>query len=113
MYVQVTFLAFLVLPINKSHCGKISVPFEQGGRIDFTYLITKKYVGDEVVLEVLRNSKKQEFTIKLATHKQFKPGNILGRPISYYIVAGLVFTTLSYRYLEALVSISSIFFVMI
>lgn len=77
--------------------------------MDFTYLITKKYVGDEVVLEVLRNSKKQEFTIKLATHKQFKPGNILGRPISYYIVAGLVFTTLSYTYLESLVRISSMF----
>ncbi|XP_058197371.1 protease Do-like 9 isoform X2 [Rhododendron vialii] len=79
-----------------------TVPFKQGRRVDFTYLITKKYVGDEVVLEVLRNSKKQEFTIKLATHKQFKPGNILGRPISYYIVAGLVFTTLSYTYLESL-----------
>ncbi|KAG5514654.1 hypothetical protein RHGRI_035901 [Rhododendron griersonianum] len=79
-----------------------TVPFKQGRRVDFTYLITKKYVGDEVVLEVLRNSKKQEFTVKLATHKQFKPGNILGRPISYYIVAGLVFTTLSYTYLESL-----------
>ncbi|KAI8523125.1 hypothetical protein RHMOL_Rhmol13G0049900 [Rhododendron molle] len=79
-----------------------TVPFKQGRRVDFTYLITKKYVGDEVVLEVLRNSKKQEFTIKLATHKQFKPGNILGRPISYYIVAGLVFTTLSHTYLESL-----------
>ncbi|KAF7121182.1 hypothetical protein RHSIM_Rhsim13G0039900 [Rhododendron simsii] len=83
-------------------CSDGTVPFKQGRRVDFTYLITKKYVGDEVVLEVLRNSKKQEFTIKLATHKQFKPGNILGKPISYYIVAGLVFTTLSFTYLKSL-----------
>lgn len=85
--------------VNISNDG--TVPFTWGQRIPFSYLLTKKYTGGTVDLKVLRNSEIREFSIKLATHKQFKPANISGRPSPHYIIAGFVFTTLSIPYLRS------------
>lgn len=51
-----------------------------------------------------RGSEICEFITELATHKQFVPANITGRPLRYYITGGFVFTTLSFPYMQVVVS---------
>ncbi|KAF7140763.1 hypothetical protein RHSIM_Rhsim06G0024600 [Rhododendron simsii] len=84
--------------ININNDG--TVPFKRGRRIEFSYLITRKYKGDKVAFRVLRDSKIHEFITELPTHKQFVPANTTGMPLPYYIIAGFVFTTLSVSYLQ-------------
>jgi hypothetical protein len=77
------------------------VPFRHGERIGFSYLVSQKYTGEKACVRVMRNSKIHEFNIKLATHKRLIPAHIKGRPPSYYIVAGFVFTAVSVPYLRS------------
>ncbi|XP_004298924.1 PREDICTED: protease Do-like 9 [Fragaria vesca subsp. vesca] len=78
-----------------------TVPFRHGERIGFSYLISQKYTGDNSKVKVLRNSEILSFDIKLASHKRLIPSHIKGRPPSYYIVAGFVFTAVSVPYLRS------------
>lgn len=78
-----------------------SVPFRHGERIGFSYLISQKYTGDNAAVRVLRNSVILNFDIKLVTHKRLIPAHNRGRPPSYYIIAGFVFTTVSVPYLRS------------
>ena len=84
----------------------ISVPFRHGERIGFSYLISQKYTGDNAAIKVLRNSKTLEFVIKLSTQRRLIPPHVKGKPPSYYIIAGFVFTTVSVPYLRSEVHIS-------
>ncbi|XP_058197151.1 protease Do-like 9 isoform X3 [Rhododendron vialii] len=77
-----------------------TVPFQQGRRIEFTYLIAQKYKGDKIVIKVLRDSKIHELITQLPTHKQFVPANSTGMLPRYYVIGGFVFTTLSIPYLQ-------------
>nr|KYP60271.1 Protease Do-like 9 [Cajanus cajan] len=81
-----------------------TVPFRHGERIGFSYLVSQKYTGDRALVKVFRNSQILEFNIKLATHKRLVPAHIKGRPPSYYIIAGFVFTAVSVPYLRSEVS---------
>ncbi|OVA16284.1 Peptidase S1 [Macleaya cordata] len=72
-----------------------------GERIGFSYLVSQKYTGENAIVKVLRDSKILEFNIKLATRKRLISANIKGRPPSYYIVAGFVFTAVSVPYLRS------------
>nr|POE83620.1 protease do-like 9 [Quercus suber] len=85
--------------INIANDG--TVPFRQGERIGFSYLVSQKYTGDYALVKVLRDSKVLEFNIKLTTHKRLIPAHIRGRPPSYYIIAGFVFTSVSVPYLRS------------
>ncbi|KAE9603210.1 hypothetical protein Lal_00018790 [Lupinus albus] len=78
-----------------------TVPFRHGERIGFSYLVSQKYTGDRALVMVLRNSEILKFNIKVATHKRLIPDHIKGRPPSYYIVAGFVFTAVSVPYLRS------------
>ncbi|CAN7059128.1 hypothetical protein IGI04_015553 [Brassica rapa subsp. trilocularis] len=78
-----------------------TVPFRHGERIGFSYLISQKYTGDSALVKILRNKEILEFNIKLAIHKKLIPGHIGGKPPSYFIVAGFVFTTVSVPYLRS------------
>ncbi|XP_015882658.2 protease Do-like 9 [Ziziphus jujuba] len=78
-----------------------TVPFRHGERIGFSYLISQKYTGDNAALKVLRNSEILNFNIKLASHKRLIPAHNRGRPPSYYIIAGFVFTAVSVPYLRS------------
>uniref|UniRef100_A0A6N2LH17 Protease Do-like PDZ domain-containing protein n=1 Tax=Salix viminalis TaxID=40686 RepID=A0A6N2LH17_SALVM len=78
-----------------------TVPFRHGERIGFSYLISQKYTGDNAAIKVLRNSKTLEFVIKLSTHRRLIPSHVKGKPPSYYIIAGFVFTTVSVPYLRS------------
>ncbi|KAM5581580.1 protease Do-like 9 [Rosa sericea] len=78
-----------------------TVPFRHGERIGFSYLVSQKYIGDNALVKVLRNSETLEFNIKLAKHKELIPSHIEGKPPSYYIIAGFVFTAVSVPYLRS------------
>ncbi|KAL3529564.1 hypothetical protein ACH5RR_008886 [Cinchona calisaya] len=78
-----------------------TVPFRHGERIGFSYLISQKYTGDTAAIKVLRNSETIKFDIKLATHRRLIPAHNRGKPPSYYIIAGFVFTTVSVPYLRS------------
>nr|DAD34649.1 TPA_asm: hypothetical protein HUJ06_005289 [Nelumbo nucifera] len=78
-----------------------TVPFRHGERIGFSYLVSQKYTGENAVVKVLRDSEILEFNIKLATYKRLIPAHIKGRPPSYYIIAGFVFTMVSVPYLRS------------
>lgn len=85
----------------------VSVPFRHGERIGFSYLVSQKYTGDNAAIKVLRNCEILTFDIKLATHKRLIPAHVKGRPPSYYIIAGFVFTTVSVPYLRSEVCCST------
>ncbi|GMQ10234.1 hypothetical protein CsSME_00053317 [Camellia sinensis var. sinensis] len=78
-----------------------TVPFRHGERIGFSYLVSQKYTGDIAAIKVLRNSETLKFNVKLKSHRRLIPAHNKGRPPSYYIVAGLVFTTVSVPYLRS------------
>uniref|UniRef100_M1BPG1 Serine endopeptidase degp2 n=1 Tax=Solanum tuberosum TaxID=4113 RepID=M1BPG1_SOLTU len=79
-----------------------TVPFRHGERIGFSYLVSQKYSGDSAAVKVLRrNSEILNFIIKLATQMRLIPAHNKGRPPSYYIIAGFVFTTVSVPYLRS------------
>ncbi|XP_031277148.1 protease Do-like 9 [Pistacia vera] len=78
-----------------------TVPFRHGERIGFSYLVSQKYTGDSAAVKVLRDSKILNFNMKLATHRRLIPSHNKGRPPSYYIIAGFVFSTVSVPYLRS------------
>ncbi|KAL4581640.1 hypothetical protein LXL04_006166 [Taraxacum kok-saghyz] len=85
--------------VNVANDG--TVPFRHGERIGFSYLVSQKYTGDKALVKILRKSKIHEYNIKLATHKRLIPAHIGGKPPSYYIIAGFVFTAVSVPYLRS------------
>ncbi|GLT70536.1 hypothetical protein SLA2020_426100 [Shorea laevis] len=78
-----------------------TVPFRHGERIGFSYLVSQKYTGDNSTIRVLRNSEVLNFNINLTSHRRLIPSHNRGRPPSYYIIAGFVFTTVSVPYLRS------------
>ncbi|CAI9787287.1 unnamed protein product [Fraxinus pennsylvanica] len=78
-----------------------TVPFRHGERIGFSYLVSQKYTGDSAAIRVLRNSETLKFNIELGSHRRLIPAHNKGRPPSYYIVAGFVFTSVSVPYLRS------------
>ncbi|XVE57104.1 hypothetical protein DITRI_Ditri04bG0064700 [Diplodiscus trichospermus] len=78
-----------------------TVPFRHGERIGFSYLVSQKYTGDSSAIKVLRDSEILNFNIKLASHRRLIPAHNKGKPPSYYIIAGFVFSTVSVPYLRS------------
>lgn len=81
--------------------GIFVVPFRQGERIGFSYLVSQKYTGDTATVKILRDSKILEFDINLAIPTHLIPTHINGKLPSYYIVAGFVFAAVSVPYLRS------------
>ncbi|CAH9095884.1 unnamed protein product [Cuscuta epithymum] len=78
-----------------------TVPFRHGERIGFSYLVSQKYTGDSAAIKILRNRETYTFNIELASQRKLIPAHNKGRPPSYYIIAGFVFTTVSVPYLRS------------
>ncbi|XP_031481245.1 protease Do-like 9 [Nymphaea colorata] len=78
-----------------------TVPFRHGERIGFSYLVSQKYTGESAIVKVLRESQILEFNVEVATHKRLVPAHIKGKPPSYYIIAGFVFSAISVPYLRS------------
>jgi len=77
-----------------------TVVFRGGERVLFNYLVTSKYVGDSAEVTFVRSGKMKKAHIKLGRPKSLVRTHMFDRLPSYYIYGGLVFTALSYPYLE-------------
>jgi S1-C subfamily serine protease len=77
-----------------------TVPFRTGERIAFSYLISQRYIGDEVEVEVLRKGELLKFTLPLSTPRSLIPPHTSNQHPQYFIVAGLVFTVANEPYLR-------------
>ena len=78
-----------------------TVAFRTGERINFSYLVSRKYVGDKAAITVFRDGKVMNFVIALTPHDRLVPVHIEGKPPSYYICAGIVFTVVCVPYLRS------------
>ncbi|KIY95877.1 hypothetical protein MNEG_12084 [Monoraphidium neglectum] len=78
-----------------------TVPFRSGERISFSYLVSQKYTNESATLKVLQGGKERTVTVNLQAPVRLIPFHIKGKPPSYFIVAGLVFTAVSVPYLKS------------
>lgn len=77
-----------------------TVPFREGERVDFKYLITQKYVGDSVQLTISRKGQRQDITVNgLQDYAYLVSAHLHESRPSYLICGGLVFTTVTDPYL--------------
>lgn len=76
-----------------------TIPFRHGERVDFKFIITNHFVGDVVPLEIQRNGKRMEVSVKLQPFQHLVPPHNSERKPSFFMVGGLVFTACSDPYL--------------
>ena len=75
--------------------SSILVPLRHGELIGFSYLISQKYIGEHARVKILHDFEYHEFDIELSTDKCLVPAHIKGKPPSYYIINGFVFSAIS------------------
>lgn len=80
-----------------------TVPYRAGARITFTYLCTRKFVGDNVTLTIVRAGKVTDITYPLGnvTDPLLVPVHESRRTPEYLVLGGLVFVALSEKYLSS------------
>lgn len=78
-----------------------TVPFRAGERISFSHLVSKKFVGENAEIEILRDGKPMKFSVPMENKKRLVPVHMEGKTPEYFIIAGLVFTTVSCPYLKS------------
>lgn len=79
-----------------------TIPFRAGERIAFSYLISRKFIGDSARLRLLRDGRVIDVeTSGLAAPYRLVPPHLSGKPPSYFVFGGLVFTALSAPYLRS------------
>mmetsp|Transcript_35789 Transcript_35789/g.90257 ORF Transcript_35789/g.90257 Transcript_35789/m.90257 type:complete len:557 (-) Transcript_35789:239-1909(-) len=78
-----------------------TVPFRSGERISFSYLISEKYTTDTATLELIHKGKVKVVKTSLGAPNRLIPVHIRGKPPSYYILAGMVFTPVCVPYMRS------------
>ena len=78
-----------------------TVTFRSGERISFGFLVSQKFSGDTARVGVLRDGQFLEVDVVLQQPKRVVPVHTDGRPPTYLIVAGLVFTAAVQPFLES------------
>jgi len=77
-----------------------TVTFGTSSRIEYPYLATKHYVGDDIPVRIYREGKRITRRITLAPQKPLVPGRAPGgRPI-WFVCGGLLFVPLTRAWLE-------------
>lgn len=76
-----------------------SVPFRHGERVDFKYIVTQKFVGDDLLMDILRDGDVRQVTVNLQPYQYLIPAHLNESKPTYLIVGGLVFTSASDPYL--------------
>jgi S1-C subfamily serine protease len=74
-----------------------TVPFRGQERLEFSYLVTERQVGEPLKLEVLRGSKVMPLTVTSKPVKDLVPRPQYDTLPTYYVVGGLVFTQLTFN----------------
>ncbi|GAB5353318.1 hypothetical protein AAMO2058_000026700 [Amorphochlora amoebiformis] len=78
-----------------------TVKFRDSERVAFNYLITSKYVGEKAEVGFIRNGVLKKAPVSLGRGIQLVRTHMYDQKTSYFIYGGLVFTPLSFPYLEA------------
>lgn len=77
-----------------------TVPFRQGERVDLKYIVTSRFVGDPLTLDIWRDGREQRVVVEaLRQYQYLVPPHLKNQMPSYLVVGGLVFTTCSDLYL--------------
>lgn len=69
--------------------------------MSFSYLISSKYVGDECWVAILRDGQPLKGKFRLGTRHELVKSHMFMTKPSYFIYAGLCFTTLTCPFLVA------------
>jgi S1-C subfamily serine protease len=77
----------------------LTIPAGRLGRLNFSYLVMSKQVGDKVTLDFIRSGKKMAKTVRLKNEPPLVPGTHHVTFNSYYIFGGFVFQPLTLEYL--------------
>jgi S1-C subfamily serine protease len=77
----------------------LTIPAGRLGRLNFSYLIQSKQVGEEITLDFIRSGKKKKKTVRLENAPILVPGTHHVTSNSYYIFGGFVFQPLTLEYL--------------
>ncbi|CAN8069415.1 unnamed protein product [Agarophyton chilense] len=87
--------------VSVSNAG--TVPYRSGERIAFHYIITTKFTGDIVKLNILRNGEPLaiQYELRESSENLLVPVREQRRLPEYFTIAGLVFVALSEPYLIA------------
>ncbi len=75
--------------------------FRKKERLSMTYLITKKQIGDNLLLKIIRDGKLKMVSVKLNHVVNMVPYPRVIKKPSYYIFGGMVFTVLSMDLLQS------------
>ena len=77
-----------------------TVPFGTGSRIEYPYVASKHYVGDDVPLRVFREGKRITLRITLQPQRPLVPGRAPGGRPSWFVYGGLLFVPLTRAWFE-------------
>ena len=77
-----------------------TVALREHDRVQFEHLISQQQVGDTIEVGVLRSGKQTRLEIALARYVSLVPPPRPDRRPTYFIFAGLLFTPLSYEYIN-------------
>lgn len=80
--------------------GSVPLPMRDNERVQFEHLISLRQVGDRVDITVSRAGTLKTVAVKLKHYAALVPPPRPDRRPSYFIFAGLLFTTLSYEYMH-------------
>ncbi|CAI7880484.1 unnamed protein product [Closterium sp. NIES-53] len=78
-----------------------TVPFRTGERISYGFLVSQKFSGEVARLEILRDGLLMKVQVQLKPPKRLIPVHTGGKPPTFLIVAGLVFTPAVQPFLQS------------
>ena len=80
--------------------GDGTVQFREDERIAWSYVVSRKHIGDTIKLRIWRDAKEISVNVTLKPRPTLVPIHLSGLPPSFFITAGLVFVTCSEPYLQ-------------
>ncbi len=78
-----------------------TVPFRHGERVHFNHLVTKRFIGDEIRVEISRGGERRTVTFPLSPYLHLVPPHTAEQKPSFFLCGGLVFTACSDQYLSS------------
>ncbi len=79
--------------------GDGSVRFRKGSRLDYSYVVSQRHVGEQMAVRIWRRDKDLVLTVRLVPPRPLVAENAFDVKPTYYVHAGLLFVPLSGDYL--------------
>jgi S1-C subfamily serine protease len=77
-----------------------TIALREQDRVQFEHLVSRKQVGETIAVDVLRRGARHEVSVTLAPYVSLIPPPRPDRRPTYFVFAGLLFTPLSYEYIN-------------